>query len=125
MAFFFGLLLDFLSSSSFLGLNVTSYCAATALLYPQRRNFFADNVSTLPLLTFFSAVSLTMLQLILTYIFERHILITLEWAITNIVLFPLFDSMYAFAVFLLPSMLFGKRRRYGNDFFMSSTRMGP
>lgn len=122
-AFAFGLLLDILSSSAFLGLHVTSFCAATAIIYQQKRHFFADNLSTLPILTFLTSALATAVQVVLIYIFQKEVVLGLKWFITNILLMPLFDSAYAFILFLLPSLVFGKPRRRGGDFFLNSSNM--
>ena len=118
MSFLCGLLLDLLSSERFFGIYTSSYCCATALIYPQKKHFFADNLSTLPLLTFFTSGLITGAQILLIYIFQRKIPLNWYWFATNILIMPLVDSMYAFFLFLMPSLLFGKRRRHGKDYFI-------
>lgn len=122
MSFGFGLLLDLLSADNFLGLHVTSYCATTALMYPQKKHFFADTLSTLPILTVITSLSITLFQSVIVYIFQKSVTLGAAWAFTNLVIMPLLDGVYAFTVFLVPSLIFGKRRRYGSDFFMRSSR---
>src|ERR1700738_3624225 len=55
-----GLILDALSDHSHLGLHAAAYCIAAAILYPQRRHFFADAWTTLPLMTALFAVVVTL-----------------------------------------------------------------
>lgn len=122
-SFFSGLLLELLSSESFLGLYVTSYCCAAAIIYPQKKHFFADNLSTLPILTCLTSVCVTFSQVLLIYIFQKEVLLNWSWFATNILFMPFFDSAYAFFLFLMPTILFGKRRRHGKDFFMHRSNM--
>ena len=49
-----GLILDLLSSKTHLGFHGLAYLAATSILFPRRRNFFGDNLTTMPLMVFFS-----------------------------------------------------------------------
>lgn len=122
-SFLCGILLDILSSERFMGLYVTSYCGAVALLYPQKRHFFADNVSTLPILTFICSIFVSCIQLLLIYIFQKSVLLNWAWFTTNMLFMPVFDAIFAFVIFLLPKMLFGKPRRRGNDYFMHHTNI--
>lgn len=121
-SFFAALFLDLLSSNTFLGLHVTSYCAATAIMYPQKRHFFADNLTTLPILTFLTSIAVTAFQGVLVHVFQGKATFGAAWYLTNLLFMPLLDSAYAFTVFLLPFLLFGKPRRHGNDFFLHKSR---
>lgn len=122
-AFGLGLLLDTLSSSPSLELHVISFCTATALIYPQKRHFFADNISTLPILTFITSVTITLTQVAIAYIFQSKMIMGVDWVVTNLVLMPFFDSIYAFLLFQIPYLLIGKPRRRGRDFFLHSSKM--
>lgn len=112
IALFCGLFLDILSPNSRLGINLVSFTLATTLLHGQQKNFFADTISTLPLMTFFFSVLTTLFSAIL-YSIPLHI----QWIFTDLLFFPFIDALYAFAVFILPSLLFGKRRLRGEDYF--------
>lgn len=120
-AFACGAFLDLLSTSSIPGLFVTSYCAAAALLYHQKRHFFADNLSTLPLLTILMSITTTIFQALLAYTFHKNTSLNAGWYITNIMILPLFDGAYAFLFFIAPGLVFGKPRRRGSDFFLRSS----
>ncbi len=113
-----GLVMDILSSTMRLGLYGIDYCLTTWLLYSQRRHFFADNLSTLPIMTFFFSVLSTLIQLFLTNIFEQGISISWNWAATDLIYMPAIDAFYAFIVFILPSVLFGRRQLRGKDYFI-------
>lgn len=112
-----GLLIDALSAYQHLGLHALNYTLTLALLYRQRRHFFADSPSTLPIMTYlFSAVS-TAIQIPLLYVFEQKLRINSHWIRTDLLLMPLFDAVYAFCVFILPFWVFGKPRLKGKDYF--------
>jgi rod shape-determining protein MreD len=116
-----GLLLDLLSSHERIGLNAADYCLTTFILYKQRRHFFADSLSTLPLMTLFFSFISTLLQLCLIYVFQNKVNISWQWAFTDLVAFPVLDATYAFVIFILPFLFFGKRPRRGRDYFMDGS----
>ena len=113
-----GVVLDLLASEHRLGLHAINYCLATWLLYDQKRNFFEDSLSTLPIMTFFFSVISTGIQAILLYIFEHGIAFSWEWAGTDLVIMPLCDAAYAFVSFTIPFILMSsKTRRSGDEYF--------
>lgn len=113
-----GIFMDLLASHAQFGLYAVNYCATTALLYGQRRNFFADSLSTLPLMTFFFSVSSTLIQAGLVFTFEKENVFSWQWAATDLIYMPALDSVYAFTFFIFPSLCFGKRPRRGKDYFL-------
>jgi rod shape-determining protein MreD len=113
-----GLLLDLLSSHVRIGMYAIDYCLTTWILYQQRRNFFADSLSTLPLMTFFFSVLATILQLGLIYVFQQKVIVSWQWVFTDLIYMPVFDALFAFSFFVLPAALIGKRPRRGKDYFM-------
>lgn len=117
IAFICGVILDSLSSFSHFGIYTLDYCLTLFLLYPQKRNFFADNVSTLPIMTFFFSVISTLILAFLIYVVEIKNITSLPWVLTDLILMPTFDSLYAFLCFTLPSLFFGQTRRRGKDYF--------
>jgi rod shape-determining protein MreD len=114
-----GFILDCLSAHAHLGLYSFDYCLTTVLLYGQRRNFFADSISTLPLMTFFFSVISTLILVILLYSIEMKNILSWKWAFTDLLVMPLYDSIYAFVCFILPSFLFGQRPRRSKDYFLT------
>lgn len=119
LAFACGMILDLLSSSARLGIYALSFCLTMFMIYPQRKNFFADSLSTLPIMTFaFSATSTTLLACIL-YIIDMHNIFSWPWFFSDIIIMPAADAAYAFALFILPAMLTGKRIRRGKDYFQA------
>lgn len=114
-----GLVLDLLSAYNRLGLNAIDYCLTLALLYPQRRNFFADSLSTLPIMTFlFSSVS-TLIMAIMLYVVEMKSIISWAWVFSDLLLLPAADALFSYVFFIVPAYIFGKPQRRGKDYFLS------
>lgn len=113
-----GFCVDCFISDNFLGMNALSYTAAALLLHGQRKNFFADSVSTLPIMTFFFSLLVGLSNAILSYVFHSGISISPSWILSDLILMPLMDACYAFIMFILPTLVFGKPRRKGADFFL-------
>lgn len=112
-----GVLLDLLSSQTRLGLYAFDYCLTIALLYPQRRNFFADSITTLPIMVFLFAFLSTVIMAILLYSVETRNVFSWPWVFTDLICMPLLDALYAFVLFTLPSTIFGRTPRRGKDYF--------
>lgn len=112
-----GLVIDLLSSHSRIGIHALNFCLASWILYGQKRHFFADSLSTLPLMTFFFSVVSALLQVPLLYIFEKQVNTSVAWVLTDLIFMPALDAAYAFALFILPGMMMGKRPRRGSDYF--------
>lgn len=115
-----GLFLDLLSTQSRLGIHALSFVLATAMLYPQRRHFFADSMSTLPIMTFLFSILSTISTVSLSLVLERDLLLTKGWVVTDLLIMPFFDAAYAFFAFILPLRLFGKRPRRAQDYFLTA-----
>jgi rod shape-determining protein MreD len=118
-AFICGLIIDLLSPNIHLGVFALNYCLTTFILYTQKKNFFSDSLTTLPIMTFLFSIISTILQVFFRRIFDMPIYISLHWIVTDMVIMPIFDAVYAFVVFILPSILFGKKQRKGQDYFIS------
>lgn len=116
-----GFILDLLSSNPLMGLYAVSFCLTTGLMYGQRRNFFSDSLSTLPLMTYFFSCLSTLLQLALLYIFGQLTAISWEWTLTDLIYLPALDALYAFCIFILPAVVFGRPQRRGRDYFIRTS----
>lgn len=114
-----GLLLDLLSSDSRFGITALNYFLCTLLLYPQKRHFFSDRLSTLPIMTFFFATLSAVLHYLIQLSLEKPVPLTLGLIGTDLLLMPLFDALTAFLLFIAPPLLLGKRVRKGKDYFFT------
>lgn len=117
IAFSCGLLLDLLSADTHFGLNALDYSITMPLLYSQRRNFFADSVSTLPIMTFFFSAISSLIMAILLYSIEMRSIFSWSWIFTDVICMSALDAVYAFACFVLPAFIFAKPLRRGKDYF--------
>lgn len=117
LGFLCGAVLDLLSSTSRLGIEAMAFCLAILIIHSQRRNFFADSFSTLPVMTFLFSFLSTAIGAILLYSIEMRNIMSIRWLITDLFIMPAADALYAFFLFIFPAMLFGKRIRKGKDYF--------
>jgi len=116
---FLGLVIDLLSSHVRFGLHALNYTLTSAFLYSQRRNFFEDSYSTLPVLTCTYSFISTIIQILLLTLFENGVAFSWEFVKIDLLYLPILDGLYAFVCFSLPQMLFGKPKRKGKDYFLT------
>lgn len=109
-----GLSIDLFSSYPRLGISAINYCLTSAFLYHQKRHFFEDRLSTLPIMTCLFSFFSTFLQAIILSIFDNSINFSLYWIFTDLLIMPIIDSFYAFMLFTLPGIFMPKpsKREY-------------
>lgn len=117
-SFLCGLVIDLLSADLRIGLHALDYCVTTAILYRHRTHFFADSLTTLPLMIFLFSVIATAVQLILINVFEHSAEVSWQWVLTDLLYLPLFDALYGFVLFILPAVVVGRSPRRGRDYFL-------
>ncbi|MEM1283274.1 MAG: mreD [Chlamydiota bacterium] len=115
-----GLLLDLLSDGTRLGFYAMNYAVTSFALYPQRKNFFSDSITTLPIMSFFFSIISTIIELTYRSSTGKLPSLSIQWAFTDLLVMPAADAMYSFAVFILPFALFGKPQRKGTDYFTTN-----
>jgi rod shape-determining protein MreD len=108
-----GLVLDCLTFDTRIGLQSLNYVLTTSIIYHQRKNFFEDSMTTLPLMTDMFAIISTLFQVVLEYVFGQGLSISYEWAWTDLILMPLIDALYALTIFEFPFSLFSKKFKIG------------
>lgn len=104
-----GLIMDLLSARARLGIYVINYCITTSILFSQKRHFFEDKISTLPLMTFLFSVISTILQAMTLKIMTNDFHPSWQWAGTDLLVFPFLDAIYALGWFALPTYLLRRR----------------
>ena len=114
-----GMIIDLLSSYPHLGLHGAAYCATTWCLYSQKRNFFEDRLSTLPLMTAFFSFLSTVFLFILVLIFAQPIPFSAGLVITDFVFMPACDALYAFVWFTLPAVFMPRSPK--REYFLNRT----
>lgn len=113
-----GLFLDLLSSYPRLGVHSLNFCIVLLVLYPQKRFFFADSLTTLPIMTFFFASLSSLIMVFQAYSFDIKGMLSMQWVFTDLIFMPIADATYAFCCFILPGIIFGKPQRRGKDYFL-------
>lgn len=104
-----GCLIDLFSSPLRFGLHALNYSLTTVCIYHQKRNLFADNLTTLPLMTFLFSFVSTLIQLILNFIFAKPIALSFAFIFTDLLLMPSMDALFSFCWFIFPSLIFKTR----------------
>ncbi len=100
-----GLIVDLFSAHSHLGLHAINYITAVTILYKQRKHFFSDSATTLPLMIFFFSIIATLLQIPILYVFEQKISLSKSWILSDLILMPFFDALYGFVFFVLIDLI--------------------
>jgi len=101
-----------LFSSSFFCINAICYLLVSTILYREKR-FFNDKPINLSIFTTIFAVFYSIINPFLFFIFDKKINLSIKWIITDIVMFPVFDGIYAFLFFALPILCFETIRKIG------------
>src|SRR5579871_3135483 len=114
-----GLAMDLLSSEFRFGLHSLNYCLITLLLYQQKKHFVEDRSLALILFTFIISIVSTLVQFFLISIFGRALPFSAKLLITDLVIMPLADAVYAFIWFTCPMKLYIHIKKVGWKTFYS------
>lgn len=95
-----GLMVDLLSSSH-MGLYALVYTLCTAIFYRQKK-YFKDTPTNIALFTILISLAYTVINVILLFIFDKGINISLLWFLTDFIGLSLIDGIYAFVCFAFP-----------------------
>lgn len=106
-----GIVVDLFSSTPFFGLSAMNYSLVTLVLYGQRRNFFEEKISTLPVMTFFFSFLSTLLSPLLHFFCGRMVLLQGAWVLSDLVCMSCLDGLYALLFFSLPFQLTNRIRK--------------
>lgn len=97
--------MDLMGSHLHLGIYGLTYYLTTLILFKQRRFFFDDSLTTLPIMTaLFSAIS-TVVLVITLFFLEGGVPLSWNWVYTDLIAYSLIDACYAFLCFQAPSLL--------------------
>ncbi len=108
-----GLSIDLLSSNLRLGLHALTACLTTLVLYQQKKHFFEDKPLALSLFTLLISIVFTLIQLLVISIFERALPFSGKQLLTDCLIMPLFDAVYAYLWFSCPMMLYLHIKKVG------------
>ena len=98
-----GLIVDIFSSNSF-GLFALCYTTGSFFLYKEKR-FFNDKAISLSVFTSIYSLIFSLFTPLLFFIFDKKINLSIKWLLTDVIIMPLFDGLYAFMFFALPILL--------------------
>lgn len=115
-----GLIVDLLSSEFRLGNHALSYCLSTLMLYRYKKHFFDDKPLALSLFTVLISSIMTIFQLLLIAIFDRALPLSGKLFVTDLLLMPIADALYAFLWFSCPLLLYSHIQKKGWQVFYSS-----
>ncbi|CDZ80586.1 rod shape-determining protein MreD [Candidatus Rubidus massiliensis] len=108
-SFFCGLIIDSIGSTSHFGIHALNFCVTTLLIRNQRMNFFADNLYTLPIMTYIFSSCSTIIHWVLLKLFDHSVELSFSILFIDFLLVPITDSIYAFCVFVLPSIIYDRK----------------
>ncbi len=114
-----GLIIDLLSSEFRFGVHALNYCLTTLLLYKQKKHFIEDKAIALSLFTVIISVVSTLLQFFLIFIFDRALPLSGKLILTDLIIMPVADAVYAFLWFTCPLKLFAHIKKVGWKAFYS------
>jgi len=101
-----------LFSSSFFGIHAICYLLVSLILFREKR-FFNEKPINLSIFTTIFSVLYSVINPFLFFIFDKKINLSIKWIITDLVIFPAFDGIYAFLFFALPILCFETIRKIG------------
>ena len=99
-----GLIMDVLSGYPNLGIHAIAYCGGVAVLKTQKQNFFDYYASTIPVFTYLFASSSTLFLMLLYRFFGSPLEMSGYWILTDLLIYPAFDALYAYLIYTLPGL---------------------
>ncbi len=113
MASLCGLIIDLLSSEFRFGVHALNYCLTTLLLYKQKKHFIEDKALALSLFTVIISIVSTPLQFFLISTFGRALPLSGKLILTDLMIMPVADAVYAFLWFTCPLKLYAHIKKIG------------
>lgn len=101
-----------LFSSTFFGINAISYLVSSIILYREKK-YFNDKPINLSIFTMVFSIIFSILSPILFFIFDKKINLSITWIITDIIMYPILDGIYAFLFFAMPILFFEYLKKVG------------
>jgi hypothetical protein len=108
-----GVALDLSTPSLHFGIIPLIMVINTGFWVGQKQHFYADSLSTFPLLTALFSLTYTLMLAI-----ASGIPMTLSWFATDLIAMPLADALLAFTTLTFPLIIWGPKRRRGEDYFL-------
>lgn len=108
-----GLVIDLLSTEFHFGIHAINYCLTTLLFYHQKRHFFEDKPLALSLFAGLISIVSTLLQFFLVCVFDHALPLSKKLLLTDLIVMPCADAIYAFLWFICPMKLFIHIKKIG------------
>lgn len=108
-----GLLIDLISAEMRLGIYAFNYAITTLLLYRQKKHFFEDKPLAISLYTAAISILSTLIQAGLFTLSGRKLIWSAKWVVTDLLLMPALDALYAALWICCPCLLYLTIRRLG------------
>ncbi len=106
LCFLCGGFIDLFSSQMKFGLYALSFCLATCVCYKQKRHFFEEKSIALSLFSILISSIQSLCLIFVSAIFDKQVSISLSMMISEIIITPMIDGIYAFIGFLIPMKLY-------------------
>ncbi|NGX34932.1 MAG: hypothetical protein K1060chlam1_01294 [Candidatus Anoxychlamydiales bacterium] len=101
-----------LFSEAFFGINAILYLLSSIILY-RGKKYFNDKPINLSIFTWIFSIIFSVLSPILFFIFDKKINLSITWLITDVILYPAIDGIYAFLFFAMPILFFEYLKKTG------------
>lgn len=102
-----GTILDLFLSHHHLGIYATGYAVTTTLLHRYKGLLFEEKAFALPLMTFLFSVTTTLLLAIFLKVTDDHLILSWQWAMSDVVIVPCCDALWSVLAFVIPRHLLG------------------
>ena len=102
ISLFCGLIADTVSSQYAFGLYGACYMMTSALCYHLKKHFFEEKPSAISFYSGIISSIFSLILIIITYIFQRQVSITLELILSDCLISAIFDALYALIWFTIP-----------------------
>lgn len=112
-AFGCGLIVDLLSSYHRFGITSLTFCLTSFILYRQKRHFFQDKPIAFSLFSAIVSSFLTLTKLGILSLTEAPIRLNFTSAISDLVVMPLGDGVFAFLWFTCPIWVYHYFQKHG------------
>ncbi|MBM3192349.1 MAG: hypothetical protein FJZ63_06855 [Chlamydiae bacterium] len=120
---FCGLSIDILQSSLPFGYSALIYLIVSLILYKQKWVFFHDKLLSLAFFSSLFSLLHSLLQILFFDLTKKNLLFSWKTLLSELLLMPLGDGLYAFLAFTLPYLLYLQVKQKGFRFlFMEKLR---
>ncbi|MEI8301204.1 MAG: hypothetical protein WCG10_06330 [Chlamydiota bacterium] len=112
-SFLCGLMMDFLQSSLPFGYCSLSYVLTSLILYRQKWLFFHDKLISLAIFSSFFSLIHSVSQILLFDLTKKTLAFSWKHLLSELVMMPLCDGLYAFIGFTMPSLIYTYIKKHG------------